>query len=1284
MNKKDRRGRGHQRLRRDKKEAIATKKSIRAVSEISFNRQDEENLVSYLAELDGIDSSSSSSSESDDNDSDDDSDSDSDSDSDKEAVASPQQNDKNQFVASSNISKSMSRNAFMRKLVRDDRYNRKMYKESSSQSAEIVAARIRRALKMMPASSKFNGSSSSTAGPASTNNALVLTPITTTTAAETKAAAAATIKKTVRVSIQCEGGKGKSGGGGNKILVIDRDMNIRDLIKLLRTKFNVGSKYNAIIIQSQQKLLDEFDMMDIKDGEILIITSNSIPPPPSNSKLPPPPEESKKSSRGVSSLTPQPPPPPSLPPNNTQSNVENAEGGSGSSGASTSVLREAKQGDEDDQKEEEEIEHFRVTSIERNPSLSAELKENWERVISSEGYQTLKQSRESLPIFAHRSSLLSTILNNQVVVVSGETGSGKSTQLPLYLLEDMICSDRGSECSIIITQPRRIAAISLAERVAFERNERVGGKGIIGYQVRLQSALSENTRLLYCTTGILLQRLQDPNYLQHLSHIILDEVHERGVETDFLMAFLKQHLINYPQLRLILMSASIQEEMFGQYFFNCPVVRVSGRTFPVEVHYIDYIQTILTRKGLLQSSRTSSSSNNTNDKKHKTSIVENDHSNSSGSVSIQRPDDFNPQLIADLAYLIIRTLPTRQEREESQTRLSTHSERGEAILVFLSGIQAIQEVEKAMKAKKGLLGSSVYLHKLHSTFPPQEQRNIFRPTRKGEWKIILSTNIAETSITVDDVTHVIDTGRMKEHRHDPISGLTTLKEVFISRSSAQQRSGRAGRVSIGTCWRLYSESYLTSIQHVASFPLPEIQRIALEEIVLQVLLRGLGSPKEFLSQCLQPPSLLQLQSAIATLIEVKAVLPQPHLPLTALGYHLAKMPMEVRLGKMLIYACLLGCLEPALTIAATFSGKTPLMSPSNCRPAARAAHMTIKPVSEQFRPSDVLTIVTAYDTWSEILHSQGPQAARTYCNQHFLSPQILKDIQGLREHFRHYLQAAGFLNKSVLDDDGDNDDMVDEIGIPEEEEEDVDITVAPDDDNDDGEDNSSDRQKIMKDEEEQGYEEESDTLVRCALCAGFFPRVIRAVRIVVEGRESVKIIQEDGSLVQLHPSSLLSSCRSKLIDEDGHDAFLVYFLKQINDANQVQIFDGTVVPHLSLLLFGNSEIHAEAKKGTTKRRSARKERTLRVKVQGWMEMDLYELHLASIRRVQKEIEGLLQYKVECHHRRHRHHHRRSQQQEQEAEEDVKGKHMEDEEEKKWNKRQKILSSIVKLLLRIEQ
>eukprot|EP00981_Chlorochromonas_danica_P012868 scaffold5514_cov166-Ochromonas_danica.AAC.2 len=1160
MNKKDRRGRGHQRLRRDKKEAIATKKSIRAVSEISFNRQDEENLVSYLAELDGIElvepsqlvknnnisqkitnlsllsssSSSSSSSESDDNDSDDDSDSDSDSDSDKEAVASPQQNDKNQFVASSNISKSMSRNAFMRKLVRDDRYNRKMYKESSSQSAEIVAARIRRALKMMPASSKFNGSSSSTAGPASTNNALVLTPITTTTAAETKAAAAATIKKTVRVSIQCEGGKGKSGGGGNKILVIDRDMNIRDLIKLLRTKFNVGSKYNAIIIQSQQKLLDEFDMMDIKDGEILIITSNSIPPPPSNSKLPPPPEESKKSSRGVSSLTPQPPPPPSLPPNNTQSNVENAEGGSGSSGASTSVLREAKQGDEDDQKEEEEIEHFRVTSIERNPSLSAELKENWERVISSEGYQTLKQSRESLPIFAHRSSLLSTILNNQVVVVSGETGSGKSTQLPLYLLEDMICSDRGSECSIIITQPRRIAAISLAERVAFERNERVGGK--------------------------------------------------------------------------------------------------------------DYIQTILTRKGLLQSSRTSSSSNNTNDKKHKTSIVENDHSNSSGSVSIQRPDDFNPQLIADLAYLIIRTLPTRQEREESQTRLSTHSERGEAILVFLSGIQAIQEVEKAMKAKKGLLGSSVYLHKLHSTFPPQEQRNIFRPTRKGEWKIILSTNIAETSITVDDVTHVIDTGRMKEHRHDPISGLTTLKEVFISRSSAQQRSGRAGRVSIGTCWRLYSER----------------------------------SPKEFLSQCLQPPSLLQLQSAIATLIEVKAVLPQPHLPLTALGYHLAKMPMEVRLGKMLIYACLLGCLEPALTIAATFSGKTPLMSPSNCRPAARAAHMTIKPVSEQFRPSDVLTIVTAYDTWSEILHSQGPQAARTYCNQHFLSPQILKDIQGLREHFRHYLQAAGFLNKSVLDDDGDNDDMVDEIGIPEEEEEDVDITVAPDDDNDDGEDNSSDRQKIMKDEEEQGYEEESDTLVRCALCAGFFPRVIRAVRIVVEGRESVKIIQEDGN----HDN-----------DDDHHVLLLLSYLidvfffsssQQINDANQVQIFDGTVVPHLSLLLFGNSEIHAEAKKGTTKRRSARKERTLRVKVQGWMEMDLYELHLASIRRVQKEIEGLLQYKVECHHRRHRHHHRRSQQQEQEAEEDVKGKHMEDEEEKKWNKRQKILSSIVKLLLRIEQ
>lgn len=318
---------------------------------------------------------------------------------------------------------------------------------------------------------------------------------------------------------------------------------------------------------------------------------------------------------------------------------------------------------------------------------------------------------------------------------------------------------------------------------------------------------------------------------------------------------------------------------------------------------------------------------------------------------------------------------------------------------------------------------------------------------------------------MDDVTHVIDTGLMKEHRYDPSSGLSALKEVFVSRSSAQQRAGRAGRVRAGTCWRLYSQAFFDSPQ-VAVDPLPEIQRIALEEVVLQVLLRGLGAPKDFLSQCLQPPSTMQLHDAIACLIEIKAVLPQASLPLTALGYHLARMPMDVRLAKTLIYACLLECVEPVLTITAALSGKSPFSAPIDQRDRARASQSRLL-TSAPLAPSDHMALVSAYDLWHNTLINDGREAAFAICQQYFLSSTVLMEMKALREHYRQYLIAAGFLQGRS----GQTGREPEAVGIPEEEESDLEVEeeMTP--------------QPAVKAGTSAAYDMD---LVRCALCAGSF------------------------------------------------------------------------------------------------------------------------------------------------------------------------------------------------------
>ena len=374
--------------------------------------------------------------------------------------------------------------------------------------------------------------------------------------------------------------------------------------------------------------------------------------------------------------------------------------------------------------------------------------------------------------------------------------------MPAYILEHMIESGRGCESYIICTQPRRIAAISVAERVAYEHIESVGE--MVGYQVRLANRCSAHTRIVYCTTGTLLRRLHDPDFLLQVSHIVVDEVHERQVETDFLMTILKQRAPDYPHLRLIMMSATMQEDLFSSYF-SCPIVYVEGRTFPVQEHYLDEIHTLVAsaqrevaaqRQGSEYSDPFSANRPGKFSGKRKAGKQERFNAQMTGAVNSNRLPKFDAENVAEIIIRIIQTHSSRGRASFlTQSPSTSASDSGEAVLVFLSGMQAIERVNRALR-QRNMSALNARVHILHGSLPPEQQKKVFIRTKPGEWKVILSTNVAETSVTVDDVTHVIDCGLVKEMRYDPVANMSSLEEVVISKASARQRAGRAGRVKV--------------------------------------------------------------------------------------------------------------------------------------------------------------------------------------------------------------------------------------------------------------------------------------------------------------------------------------------------------------------------------------------------------------------------------------------------------------------------------------------------------
>ncbi|XP_050258468.1 DExH-box ATP-dependent RNA helicase DExH3 isoform X3 [Quercus robur] len=615
--------------------------------------------------------------------------------------------------------------------------------------------------------------------------------------------------------------------------------------------------------------------------------------------------------------------------------------------------------------------------------------------------QKMLEFRRSLPAFKEKDALLKAVSENQVIVVSGETGCGKTTQLPQYILESEIEAARGAVCSIICTQPRRISAMSVSERVAAERGEKLGDS--VGYKVRLEGMKGRDTRLLFCTTGILLRRLLVDRHLKGVTHVIVDEIHERGMNEDFLLIVLKELLHRRPELRLILMSATLNAELFSSYFGGAPMIHIPGFTYPVRSHFLENIlemtgyrltsynqiddygqekvwkmqkqaQTLKKRKSQIASA-VEDAVEAADFKEYSLRTQE--------SLSCWNPDSIGFNLIEYVLCHIVK------------------KERSGAVLVFMTGWDDINSLKDQLQSHP-LLGdpSKVLLLACHGSMASSEQRLIFDKPEDGVRKIVLATNMAETSITINDVVFVVDCGKAKETSYDALNNTPCLLPSWISKAAARQRRGRAGRVQSGECYHLYPRCVYDAF---ADYQLPELLRTPLQSLCLQIKSLQLGSISEFLSRALQAPEPLSVQNAVEYLKIIGAL--DENENLTLLGRNLSTLPVEPKLGKMLIFGAIFNCLDPIMTVVAGLSARDPFLMPFDKKDLAESA----KAQFAAHNYSDHLAVVRAYEGWKD---AERTQSGYEYCWRNFLSAQTLKAIDSLRKQFFFLLKDTGLVDQN--------------------------------------------------------------------------------------------------------------------------------------------------------------------------------------------------------------------------------------------------------------------------------
>ena len=545
----------------------------------------------------------------------------------------------------------------------------------------------------------------------------------------------------------------------------------------------------------------------------------------------------------------------------------------------------------------------------------------------------------ALPVSQKKDELADAIRDHQVVIVAGETGSGKTTQLPKICLE----LGRGVRGLIGHTQPRRLAARTVAERIAEELDVPLGDA--VGYQVRFTDTSGDDTHVKVMTDGILLAEIGRDRQLRRYDTLIIDEAHERSLNIDFILGYVKQLLPRRPDLKVIITSATIDPQRFSRHFSDAPVVEVSGRTYPVEVRY--------------------------------------------------RPPETDAE-------------DDRETRDQVQQISDAVDElRAEGpgdILVFLSGEREIRDTAEALD-KRNLPDTEVL--PLYARLSAADQQRVFRPHRGRH--IVLATNVAETSLTVPGITYVIDPGTARISRYSHRTKVQRLPIEAISQASADQRKGRCGRTSDGICIRLYSEEDFLARPE---FTDPEILRTSLASVILQMAMLGLGDVEAF--GFLDPPDRRQVKAGVALLHELGALDPEhrdPDKRLTALGRKLARLPIDPRLGRMVLQAADTGCAKEVMIIAAALSIQDPRERPADAREAADQQHARFADTD-----SDFLAYLNLWHYLGERRAELSSNQFRRLCRTEYLNYLRVREWQDIYGQLRQLARPLGVTLNSVPGD----------------------------------------------------------------------------------------------------------------------------------------------------------------------------------------------------------------------------------------------------------------------------
>jgi len=551
----------------------------------------------------------------------------------------------------------------------------------------------------------------------------------------------------------------------------------------------------------------------------------------------------------------------------------------------------------------------------------------------SDRYHQILAKRKTLPVWEHKPRFIQMLKDHQTMVLVGETGSGKTTQIPQWGLEG-----RNGKL-VACTQPRRVAAMSVAQRVADEMDVTLGDQ--VGYNIRFEDCTGPKTMLKYCTDGMLLREAMTDPLLERYSVIMLDEAHERTLSTDILMGLLKEIVKRRKDMHIVIMSATLDAGKFQDYFTGSPLMKVPGRTFPVEIFY-------------------------------------------------------TPEPERDYLEAAIRTC----------VQIHMYEEEAGDILLFLTGQEEIEEACRRIRAEiQGANNPNVgdiLVVPLYSTLPPSHQRRIFDPAPATKpngavgRKVVVSTNIAETSLTIDGIVYVIDPGFSKQKVYNPRIRVESLLVTAISKASAKQRAGRAGRTRPGKAFRLFTEKAFTSVMQENTYP--EILRSNLGTVVLQLKKLGVDDLVHF--DFMDPPAPETLMRALELLNYLGAL--NDDGDLTELGSMMSEFPLDPQLAKMLIASCDYNCSNEVLSITAMLSVPQCFMRPNDKKKEADEA-------KHQFNHEfgDHLTLLNAYHGYK----SNGSDPA--WCFDMYLQSRALKSADDVRNQLGRIMDRYGLKKTST-------------------------------------------------------------------------------------------------------------------------------------------------------------------------------------------------------------------------------------------------------------------------------